>query len=72
MVSYTGGGGSILNVVDAAVIGRTRAIWVWRDSVGGWLGFLPGAPASIQGISGLAFGDLIFINATAAIGWDTR
>ena len=72
MVSYTGGGGSILNVVDASVVGRTHAIWVWRDAVNRWLGFFPGAPASVQGISGLALGDVIFIHSNGAVGWDMR
>lgn len=72
MVSYTGGGGSILNVIDAAVVARTRAIWVWRDSVGAWLGFFPGQPAAIQGITALALRDLIFMNTSGAVGWDMR
>ena len=58
--------------MSGSVVGRPRAIWVWRDSVGGWLGFFPGAPAAIQGITALALGDLIFINASGPVGWDMR
>lgn len=70
MVSYTGAGGSILNVMDAGVLARARAIWVWRESVGAWLGFFPGPPAAIQGITSVSLGDIVFIHTSSPVGWD--
>ncbi|PZC45958.1 MAG: hypothetical protein DK306_001429 [Chloroflexi bacterium] len=72
LVAYTGAGGGILNLVDPAVLARTQAVWVWRDSVGAWLGFFPSAPPGVSGITALALGDFVFLHASGPVTWDMR
>jgi hypothetical protein len=72
LVSYTGLGGGISSMLDASVLSRVTSIWIWRDSVGAWLGFFPGSPDSLQGVTSIALGDLVFLNANAGVAWDMR
>ena len=69
-ISYTGGGGSLVDELGPGVLARAQSIWVWRDLVGRWRGFFPGSPAFLQEATDLALGDLVFLSMDSAVGWD--
>ena len=72
IVSYTGSGGAIENVVGARVLAVTETVWVWSRERKRWSGYFVGQPSVIQGVARLSLGDFVFVAPIDTVIWAMR